>query len=151
MSYKKIPLSYFWRTFEEILLEKGEPFKIIHEKGGEQTFWACINRNKALVNNSVDISLVQSKNFLRVGLYVLDKTSNLGVRLIRNRKYIDDELTFIPKWESGERNSNTLRITAKFPIDNNTSRELIEKAFPYIMQFFAIAKKYGKYEFFDFD
>ena len=37
MSYKKIPLSYFWRTFEEILLEKGEPIKIIHEKGGEQT------------------------------------------------------------------------------------------------------------------
>ena len=50
----------------------------------------------------------------------------------------------------GEKNPDTLRVIVKLPIDNFTCRELIEQALPYIMEFIAVAKKYGEQFFFDF-
>ena len=44
----KIDLRSFWITFEQVLNEKGNPFRIIHEKSGQQTYWACLNKNKIL-------------------------------------------------------------------------------------------------------
>ncbi len=146
----KIELGSFWKTFEQILMENGEPFSIIHEKGGEQTYWACINKNKAFVDNCVHIELVQSKNILRTGIYVRLKNTILGDKMILNKENINKSLSFTPIWKSGVKNVNTLRIVVEFPIDNKTSRELIEDSLPYLMEFIAVAKKYGEQFFFDF-
>lgn len=130
----------FWFDFENILKENGEPFKIIHEKAGEQTFWACVNKNKAFTNNCVDISLVKRSNFLRIGLYIIDKDSPIGIIILSNKESINEQLSFQPNWEYGSRNPNTLRVTVKLPIDSKTSRELTEEALPIIMEFIGIAK-----------
>lgn len=140
----------FWFDFEKILNENGEPFKIIHEKAGEQTFWACVNKNKPFTNNCVDISLVKRSNFLRIGLYIIDKDSPIGIIILSNKENINEQLSFQPNWEYGSRNPNTLRVTVKLPIDSKTSRELIEEALPIIMEFIGIAKKYGGNYFFDY-
>lgn len=140
----------FWFDFENILKENGEPFKIIHEKAGEQTFWACVNKNKAFTNNCVDISLVKRSNFLRIGLYIIDKDSPIGIIILSNKENINEQLSFQPNWEYGSRNPNTLRVTVRLPIDSKTSRELIEEALPIIMEFIEVAKKYGGNYFFDY-
>ena len=146
----KIDLRYFWVTFEQVLNETGNPFGIIHEKSGEQTYWACVNKNKILTDNVVDISLVQSKNFLRIGLYIIDRTTDIGKIILANKEQINESLSFNPIWEDGTKNKNTLRVIIKLPIDNFTPRELIYKALPYVMEFISVAKKYGEKEFFDF-
>ena len=140
----------FWFDFEKILNENGEPFKIIHEKAGEQTYWACVNKNQIFTNNCVDISLVKRSNFLRIGLYIIDKDSPIGIIILSNKENINEQLSFQPNWEYGSRNPNTLRVTVKLPIDSKTSRELIEEALPIIMEFIGIAKKYGGNYFFDY-
>lgn len=140
----------FWCIFEKILCENGDPFKIIHEKAGEQTFWACVNKNKAFTNNCLDISLVKRSNFLRIGLYIIDRDSLIGKIILANKESINEQLSFFPNWEHGTRNPNTLRVTVKIPIDRKTSRELIEEALPIIMEFIEIAKKYGEKYFFDY-
>ena len=148
--YQKIDLDYFWRTFEQILREHGEPYKIIHEKSGKQTPYANVNKLRPINSNCVDISLVRRKNFLRVGLYIIDRYSSIGQHILANRENINRELSFAPQWEKGEKNPNTLRVIVKFPIDDHTCRELINEAFPYIEEFIKVAGKYGKREFFDF-
>ncbi|MCD7728651.1 MAG: DUF4268 domain-containing protein [Clostridia bacterium] len=147
---RNISLDVFWNTFEQILIENGEPFKIIHEKAGEQTHWACVNKNKALNNNCVDISLVRREGFLRVGLYIIDRNARIGQILLANKENIDRQISFEHIWEDGTRNPNTLRIIKKFPIAGKTSREIIENALPYIMKYVEIAKIYGEHDFFDF-
>ncbi len=146
----KIDLGAFWKTFEELLIENGEPFNIVHEKGGEQTYWACVNKNRALADNTVDISLVQSKNFLRVGLYIRVRNTDIGRIILANKEHINAQLSFTPIWEDGTNNKNALRVIVKLPIDNLTCKELIEQALPYIMEFIVVAKKYGGREFFDY-
>ena len=140
-----IDLGVFWKTFEQILIENGEPFKIVYKD-----HYADVNRYKINLNIDVDISLVRRDNFLRVGLYIIDKYSDIGRIILANKEQINKQLTFSPLWESGEKNPDTLRVIVKLPIDNFTCRELIEQALPYIMEFIAVAKKYGEQFFFDF-
>lgn len=148
----RIGLKDFWHTFEQILIENGEPFKIIHENSskGIQTHYANVNKLKIRNNNCVDISLVRRSNFLRVGLYIYDKNSPVGKSILTYRQTINAKLSFTPDWEWGVRNVNTLWVVKKFPIDDKSCRELIEEALPIIMEFIGIAKEYGQNYFFDF-
>ncbi len=145
-----IDLKIFWDSFDRILAEKGEPFKIIHEKSGEQTHWACVNRNKILANYCIDISLIRKDNYLRVGLYIIDKNSDVGRIISVNKEIILRQLSFEPLWMHGIKNPDTLRVIKKINIDDKTNRELIEEALPYITEFINIAEQYGKQYFFDF-
>ena len=49
----------FWKLFEEILKEKGEPFKIAfnHQITGEITSYAAVNRKGSFNSNAVDFVL----------------------------------------------------------------------------------------------
>ncbi len=147
----KIDLGVFWRTFEQILMENGEPFKIIYTKeDGTLTHYADVNRVKLNLSICMDISLVRRENFLRVGLYINNIHSQIGRIILANKERINDELSFAPLWEQGARNANALRVIVKFPINDNSCRDLIENALPYIIEFIAVADKYGKNYFFDF-
>lgn len=141
-----IDLDSFWKTFEQILTENGEPFKIVHKD-----HFANVNRRNVNFNVTLDISLVRRNNFLRVGLYIRDKRSEIGRIILANKERINRALSFTPRWEDGEKNPNTLWVVNKFPINDSTYRELIEKSIPYIMEYIDVAIKYGKkYDFFDF-
>ena len=141
-----IDLDSFWKTFEQILIENGEPFKIVHKYQ-----FANVNRRKVNFNVTLDISLVRRKNFLRVGLYIRDRRSEIGRIILANKERINRALSFMPRWEIGEKNPNTLWVITKIPINDSTYRELIEKSIPYIMEYIDVAVKYGKkYDFFDF-
>lgn len=93
---------------------------------------------------------MKRSNFLRIGLYIIDKDSPIGIIILSNKENINEQLSFQPNWEYGSRNPNTLRVTVKLPIDSKTSRELIEEALPIIMEFIEVAKKYGGNYFFDY-
>ena len=139
-------LDSFWKTFDEILTENGEPFKIVHKD-----HFANVNRRKVNFNVTLDISLVRRNNFLRVGLYIRDKRSEIGRIILANKERINRALSFTPRWEDGEKDPNTLWVVNKFPINDSTYRELIEKSIPYIMEYIDVAIRYGKkYDFFDF-
>ena len=138
----------FWQTFEQVLIENGEPFKIVHERGRS---FANVNRRKINISVYLDISPLKTKNFLRVGLYIDDRHSKIGRIILANKERINRALSFMPRWEDGVKNPDTLRVVTKFPINDSTYRELIEKSIPYIMEYIDVAVKYGKkYDFFDF-
>ena len=87
---------------------------------------------------------------MRIGLYIIDKDSPIGIIILSNKESINEQISFQPNWEYGSRNPNTLRVTVKLSIESKTSRELIEEALPIIMEFIEVAKKYGKDYFFDY-
>ncbi|MCD7728650.1 MAG: DUF4268 domain-containing protein [Clostridia bacterium] len=106
----KIDLASFWRTFEQILIENGEPFKIVHEFAGREVYWACINKYKSTMNINLHVSLVNQKNCVRVGLYISDRNTPIGRVILANKESINNQLSFTPVWENGAKNPNTLNF-----------------------------------------
>ena len=43
----------FWEIFDEKLIENGEPFSILYEKGGEVTYWAVVNKKQSFVDKEL--------------------------------------------------------------------------------------------------
>lgn len=144
----------FWSLFNQILDEKGNPFRICYIKDGKPQSWACINRYHVWNVNAIDLSFLYSKGLFRVDLYMQNgELDKIGRRIKSNKKDIDSMTTNQIQWQNGEHNSNTLRPSVYFPFvknDKDDYRRVIEKSFSTILEFIEIANKYGKDEFFDF-
>ena len=72
MTYAQEQREVFWKLFEKVLKEKGEPFKIayIHQIRKEITSFAAVNRFGSFNANALDLSfLIREKKF-RVNLYI---------------------------------------------------------------------------------
>ena len=140
----------FWKTFDEILIENGEPFQIIHTMSGKERSWANVNRVRAMNNNAVDLSLQSKRERFRIDFYIYDKNNEIGQIMSSNKDKINSEISVALQWKSGDKNPNTLRVQYFISYANCSYREAIEKALPIIMEFIAVANKYGRNYFFDF-
>lgn len=148
----------FWGIFEEILIENGNPFSIAHIKNGEETSWANVNKNKALNENALDLSFLAKKRMFRINLYVRSGVDSfLGRRILMAKEEIEKMISVPIVWESGTKNKKTLRPSYYLNIRPQFSggyteeyRRVIEESLPIIMEFIAVAKRYGEREFFDF-
>ncbi len=151
MTNAELTRKNFWEAFERILIENGEPFKIVY-RSSKIEYWASVNKYVVSNYNSVDIGLVLKENKLRLGLWLHDKTSDIAKKLQNHKKEIEEMLSFKPIWSDGLSNKNALRIMTYIPLDfeYRTYREVIENALPIIIEFIAVAKKYGEQFFFDF-
>ncbi len=139
----------FWRTFNEILDEKGHPFNIVYEMSGNVKNWGAINRKNIWSSNMVAVSISSKTKEIRIDIYVENQNTYIGRVLNANRNVISSKISVPARWLNGVKQPNTLRLRYTIPLLNRTYRELIEIAWPTIMEFIAVAKEYGESEFFD--
>ena len=141
----------FWKTFDEKLIENGEPFSILYENGGEVTYWAVINKRNSLVNNALSVDFLVRQEILRINIYVRDDVALFG-RFERNRKDIEASISVPVKWVMGTRNKNTRRIIYEIPIEvgyYSDYDKIIDDVLPIIVEMKKVCEKYARYEFFD--
>ena len=142
----------FWKIFDEKLIENGEPFSILHEKGGEVTYWGVINKNHSLVDNALSIDFVVREKKLRINIYVRTDLSLFSV-FEKNKQNIEKTINVPLKWIVGTRNKNTRRIAYEIPVNIGyyaNYDEIIDSALPVIVEMKKVCDTYAKNEFFDF-
>lgn len=142
--------SDFWIVFDGILIENGEPFKIIHEMSGKVKSWGTINSYKLWKSAMVCVGLRTQKKEVGIDIYVEDRNTEIGRIILANKDEINRLFPMPVQWLDGEKQSNTFRIRYTLSFADCTYREVIEKALPIIMEFIFVAKKYGEKYFFDF-
>ena len=140
----------FWSLFENILKEKGEPFKIsyIHKITNEVTSYAAVNRKSSFNANAIDLNFSLRDRKFRVDLYITKAT--LIRKIMDNKDDINSMISLPLDWEDGKM---VLRPSVYFdfnPEDINDYKNVIEKSLPTIIEFIEVAKKYDKQEFLDF-
>ena len=142
----------FWTAFDKKLIENGEPFFIVHEKGGKVTFWAAVNKKHALVDNALSIDFLVRERKVRLNIYVRD---NLPLfRIFENHKSEIESMISVPvKWVGGVQNPNTRRIIYEVPVDIgyfSNYEDVIDEILPTLVEMKKVCERYAKDEFFDF-
>lgn len=142
----------FWKIFDEKLIENGEPFSILHEKGGEVTSWAVVNKKQSFVDNALSIDFVAREQKLRINIYVRTDLDLFSI-FERNKKDIDAMVGVPLKWIDGTRNKNTRRIAYEIPVNTgyySNYDETIDKVLPIVDKMKRVCEIYAKNAFFDF-
>lgn len=144
----------FWETFEDVLMENGEPFSVCYMMNEKPQSWANVNRNHAWNANAIDLSFLNSQGLFRVDLYMQNgEQDQIGRKIKANKEDVNSMITLPVRWENGEKNPNTLRPSVYFPFEKNNKddyRRVIEESLPTILEFIEVANIYGKNMFFDF-
>ncbi len=142
----------FWGTFDEKLIENGEPFSILHEKGGEVTYWAVVNKNQSFADNALSIDFLVREQKLRINIYVRTDLALFSI-FESNKKEIETIVGVPLKWIVGTKNKNTRRIAYEIPVNTgyySNYNETIDKALPIVDKMKKVCELYAKNEFFDF-
>lgn len=142
----------FWKAFDEKLIENGEPFSILYEKGGEVTYWAVVNKKQSFVDNALSIDFLVKKQKLRINIYVRNDLVLFSI-FEKNRKDVEAMVDVPLKWIEGTRNKNTRRIAYEIPVntgDYSNFDEAIDQVLPVIVAMKNVCEKYAKKHFFDF-
>lgn len=144
----------FWETFEDVLMENGEPFKIAYKNNKNEIKPGQVNKFFANPDvTCIELSFPKGKELFRVNFYIPEKKFDLRNIFIKNKEQIESMIKLPLLWERGEKNPNTLRPSVYFPFKKNNKddyRRVIEKSLPTILEFIEVANKYGKNMFFDF-
>lgn len=142
----------FWKIFDKKLIENGEPFSILHEKAGETTYWAMVNKNNSLVDNGISLDFLVREKMLRINIYIRNDLQFFSF-LEKHKQNIDAMVSVKLVWIKGERNANTRRIAYFKPIEIGNSKnyaDTIDEVLPIIMEMKRVCELYGKNKFFDF-
>lgn len=155
MTYTEEQRKIFWKLFDEILIENGEPFSIAYKKkNGEITSYGQVNKLFATPNGTViDLSFILRDGKFRVNFYIPERKTSLRDNFINNKEQIESMITKTLLWENGSQNENVLRPSVYFEFiknDVDDYRRVIEESLPTIIEFINVANKYGQDEFFDF-
>lgn len=139
----------FWKLFDKILNEQGNPFSIayVHQIQNRITSYAAVNRKNSFNANAIDLSFLLREKKFRVNIYI---SSPLLIRKFMDNKEDVNSMVSLPiEWDNGKR---VLRPSVYFdfiPNDIDDYRVVIEESLPIIMEFINVAKKYGAESFFD--
>ena len=142
----------FWRVFDEKLIENGEPFSILHEKAGEVTYWAVVNKKHSFVDNTLSIDFLAREQKLRINIYVRNDLALFGV-FEGHKQEIETIVGAKLEWLNGTTNPNTRRIAYIIPIKTgyySNYEEDIDKVLPIIVKMKKVCELYAEHQFFDF-
>ena len=115
----------FWEIFDEKLIENGEPFSILYEKGGEVTYWAVVNKKQSFVDNALSIDFLVREQKLRINIYVRT------------------DLTLFSIFERNRKDIETM-------VGMSYYDEVIDKALPVVDKMKKVCEVYARNNFFDF-
>lgn len=137
----------FWQLFEQELKRQDNPFCIKHYK-----YFATINKHSAISNYCLSIDFLVKKQFLRVGIYMLDNIPSYEYMCL-HKEEIEDLLGFNLKWVTeGEKNPNVRRIVLHIPFivgDDNSYRDTINIAIEHINKLIEVIPQYSPENIFD--
>ena len=136
-TYAKQEQLIFWNIFDDILIQNGEPFELLHEKSGEVTFWGVVNKKKSLIDLGLSVDFSVQKETLRINIYMRNKI-DLYEYLYERKDEIEQKLGFNVIWNDKCPHSNTRRIEYNISFvsgDRNGYMDLIEEALPIIASF----------------
>lgn len=141
----------FWKVFDEKLIENGEPFSILHEKSGEVTNWAVINKNHSFVDNALSVDILVREQKLRINIYVRNDLALFSI-FERHKKEIESRVNVPLKWVNGTKNPNTRRIIYEVPIQTgywSNYDEIIDDILPIVIKMKKVCETYARNDFFD--
>ena len=142
----------FWKIFDEKLIENGEPFSILHEKGGEVTYWAVVNKKHSFVDNALSIDFLVRAQKLRINIYVRDDL-RLFSRFESHKQEIEAIIGKKVDWLKGTTNPNTRRIAHIVSVNTgyySNYDEVIDEILPVVDSMKKVCELYAKNEFFGF-
>ena len=142
----------FWKTFDEKLIENGEPFSILHEKDGEVTYWAVVNKKHSFVDNALSIDFLVRAKKLRINIYVRNDLPLFSI-FERNKQEIEAIVCEKLEWLNGTTNPNTRRIAYIIPVETghlSNYEEIIDNILPIVDKMKKVCEMYAKNAFFDF-
>lgn len=142
----------FWRAFERKLIENGNPFSILYEKGGEVTYWAVVNKNYSFVDNALSVDFLVREQKLRINIYVRNDLALFDV-FERNRKDVETTVGVPLLWIAGTRNRNTRRIAYEIPVNTgyySNYDKVIDQVLPIVEKMKKVCERYARNAFFDF-
>lgn len=125
---------------------------MLHEKGGEVTYWAVVNKKQSFVDNALSIDFLVREQKLRINIYVRTDLTLFSI-FEKNRKDIESMVGMPLKWVDGTRNKNTRRIAYEIPVktgNNSNYDEIIDKALPVVDKMKKVCEIYARSNFFDF-
>ena len=134
----------FWKIFDELLIQNGEPFEVLHEKGGEVTHWCVVNKTRALVSLCVSLDFLVRDNKARINVYIQNDVP-LYNYLYSHKDEIEEKLGFKPIWNDKCNKAHTRRIEYTIPITSNDSEEyerIAETALPILYKFKTVFERY---------
>lgn len=142
----------FWNVFDEKLIENGEPFSVLHEREGEVTNYAVVNKNRSFVDNALSIDFLAREQKLRINIYI---RNDLGLYSVfeRNRQNIEKTVGVPLQWIAGTKSATTRRIAYEIPIvigycSNYT--DVIDEVLPVVVRMKRVCETFAKNRFFDF-
>ena len=133
-----------WNIFDELLIQNGEPFEMLHEKGDEVTFWGVVNKKRSLVPLCLSLDFTIRKKNARINIYIQNDIP-LYNYLYSHKEEIEAELGFKPIWNDKCTKSHTRRIEYNIPFTPYNSEEyerVAETALPIICAFKKVFEKY---------
>ena len=142
----------FWKIFDEKLIENGELFSILHEKGGEVTYWAVVNKKHSFVDNALSIDFLVRAQKLRINIYVRDDL-RLFSRFENHKQEVETIIGKKVDWLKGTTNPNTRRIAHIVSVNTgyySNYDEVIDEILPVVDSMKKVCDTYAKNEFFDF-
>ena len=142
----------FWNIFDDKLIENGEPFFVLHERKGEVTYYAVVNKNRSFVDNALSIDFLTREQKLRINIYI---RNDLGLYSVfeRNRQNIEKMVGVPLQWIEGKKSATTRRIACEIPIEIgycSNYADVIDEVLPVVVRMKKVCETFAKNHFFDF-
>ena len=135
----------FWKIFEKMLSDMGNPFFICYGMNGKTTHYASVNKYRSFVNLGLTVDFLYRDEIVKINIYIQNNVE-LFNHLYMNREEIEQKLGFKPQWiYFGEKNPNTRRVISTFPVVVGNPLDyqcVVDKIIPYVIQYKKVFEKY---------
>lgn len=135
---------YFWDTYQEILMENGEPFTLHLYRNADGTFRHYAQLNNYSLNRSVSIDFIPVKGILRYGVYLANDVDLYDV-LLEKKELIEKALGFNCIWRHGDTGENARRICCEKAIikyDHESYLNAIEESMVRLVKFLEVFDRF---------
>lgn len=130
---------YFWHTYQETLMENGEPFslKFFYDSQGIFRHYAHVNASRFPTNRCICIEFTPQCGRVRYGIYLENDVVLYG-SLFNDKEKIESRLGFRCHWEHGTKGKNARRIYCEKEIiayNRDSYIDAIDESMPRLLKF----------------
>lgn len=130
---------FFWDTYQETLMENGEPFalKCFSDSNGAFRHYAHVNAQRFPANRCICIEFTPQRGRVRYGVYLENDVETFNL-LFFYKGRVEERLGFPCRWECGTRGENARRIYCEkeiTPYDRDSYMDAIDESMPRLLKF----------------
>ncbi len=136
---------FFWKAYQEALMENGEPFslKFFHDSDGAFRHYAHVNASRFPTNRCICIEFTPQCGRVRYGVYLANDVPLFDC-LYEQKEKIESLLGFRCDWKCGAKGKNARRIFCEqeiIPSDYGSYLTAIEKTMVRLTKFVQVFDK----------